>query len=274
MLTLDVALQDTVVSVTVQNWRQGQLGKASRNATNKIAGSPCNIRAVGRFCLKLQRKAFAASCLLAAASIALAQPIPQAVNAPTPTPAPTAQALALGNKLVDIAWTIVNTIPLTDATAIYRQFGIKVFSVGFNENHINVVPAKREALLKSGLNSLWLTPFSRPRTTGAEEGKTDTGNSNESHFSMRLNQSEACVTIDRVKDVFEQKFEISQPSLSIVHCLDGGSSCRVVAPRVHEFPGISYRNTKFFGGDKGRISFSFEYQQCADTISISTRSPE
>jgi len=261
-------------SIALRNSRQGQIGNKCQIATNKLADCQVNTKARSRFNLKLARKTALASCLLAATSIALAQSAPQVVESAALTPVPTAQAIALGNKLVDIAWMIVNTIPLTDATAIYRQFGIRNIRAGFRSDHVVVSPATQTNFSTPGLTSITLIPFNRQVSSGADIDNNSTSDANRSSLSINLNQTEACVTVDRVRLVFGDSFVVSRPRLVAPSCLTPGLTCIAPKPRIHEYAGIYYKNAKFFDGNEGGINFSFEYQQCSDTISIGSRSPE
>ena len=253
---------------------QQQTRNKCRPAMNKLASSQVNTMARSQFNLKLARKTALASCLLAATSIALAQPVPQAVESVTLTSPPTAQALALGDKFVDIAWTIVNTIPLTDATAIYRQFGIKDFRAGFRSNHVDVTPSKSSEPAMFGMTSIRLTPFLRSASVSDTVPPAGASIANEARLSIRLMQGEACVTINRVRAVFGNDFIVSSPRLVAPSCAVPGSTCIFPKSRFHGYAGVIFQRKSFFDGNEGGIGFNFEYQQCADTISIGTRSPE
>lgn len=202
----------------------------------------------------------AAAALSLALGVAGAQEeLPSPPKTLPPLPLPTAAQLERGRALLEKIGYVATRVPLTDAAAVLAVFGFTDLYTTEYPTYTGVRPkgkggtgSQPQDLVGTGLAAIevrsrvqWLTG-----RTGAL-------------FHGRLSLDETCISIDMVRETFT-------PLASKVESLHIVDIHPVLRPKpLHSTGRLVFSPRQHPFSEKSLISFRFEYQNCAETFTLS-----
>ena len=206
-------------------------------------------------------KATLIAALILGINLVLAQESTTKPNAELPPlPSPTEAQLKLGNELLDKIAHVIENVPLQDAAAVMKVFGFTELSTSTYPTYVRVEPIGRTTknalpadLVGTGFSYIDVDPWEKGRSSAST--------------SARFNTTEACITLDAVRERFK-----SAKNIGFGHAIS--TCCRPPRPVVTDTDRISFAPLNTPQGLIGGLSFAFDYQTCAHYFGFSYKNNE
>ncbi|MBL8416317.1 MAG: hypothetical protein JNM42_17950 [Propionivibrio sp.] len=174
-----------------------------------------------------------------------------------PLPMPTEAQLQRGRELLDKIAYVITSVSLSDAPAVLKVFGFTELKQVEYPDHVWVRPkgkvfkfAQPDELAGTGFTAISVQPRIENPRPGAVVAR----------FSARFALSETCVTMDDARRVLEPIATTITSEPIIV--LDSGPRPKP----LHETGGLTFSGLRTPFYPASGITFTFEYQTCAQSF--------
>lgn len=172
-----------------------------------------------------------------------------------PLPPPTEEQLKRGREILDKISFVAANVPLTDSEAVMKIFGFDSLYTWTYPTYVRKQPRAKngakalpEDLKGSGFTYLSTDPWA-----------SDAKDSFKASLNGALNKDEACISIDDVRRRFNSGTNMTADLIVDIHPVDRPKAVQGIGH-------LSFDPIQTFDGFVGGITFTFEYQACANSF--------